>query len=557
MSVSIEQLEDWMRSIENEHLEFKEAKNQYDSEKLVKYCSALANEGGGKIVLGVTDRKPRRVVGTKAFSELNTIKAKLVEKLRLRIEVLTLNHPDGRVLVLEVPSRPIGTPIAYAGAYLMRAGEDLVPMTPDMLSRIFNEAGPDYSAETCRKATLGDLDSRAVESMREMWIRKSNNEALYNLSTEQLLVDTELLVDGELTYAALILLGTRKALGKYLPQSELIFEYRSSEASVPYQQRSEFREGFFLFDEKLWEVINLRNEIYHYQDNLFIGDIPTFDRRVVREALLNAVSHRDYRLGGSTFVRQFPSKLEIVSPGGLTPGVTPENILWKQAPRNRRIAEVFAKCGLVERSGQGTRLMFERSIRESKPRPDFSRTDNYEVFLTLYGEVQDQRFLRFFQEIGQETLSAFSTQDFLLVDFIHREQDIPPDLQNCLPKLLNLGVIESQGRGKNRKHFLSRRFYTSLGEKGEYTRKRGLDKETNKELLFKHIRDNKEGARFEELSQVLPSLSRSQIKRLMEELKTEERVHVIGKTRGARWYAGTRVSKDNAPRQLFTQEKRN
>lgn len=183
--------------------------------------------------------------------------------------------------------------------------------------------------------------------------------------------------------------------------------------------------------------------------------------------------------------------------------------------------------------------MFERSIRESKPRPDFSRTDDYEVFLTLRGEVQDPRFLQFFQNIGHETLSAFSTQDFLVVDFIHRDQPVPLDLQHCLPKLLDLGVIESQGRGKNRKYFLSRRFYVSLGEKGTYTRKRGLDRETNKELLLRHIEDSKaEGARFEELTQVLPALSRDQIQGLMKELKEEQRIHPVGRTKGARWHPG-------------------
>lgn len=263
----------------------KEAKNQYNTEKLIRYCSALANERGGNMVLGVTNRKPRRVVGTNAFADLNDVKAKLVERLRLRVEATVVEHPDGRVLVFEVPSRPIGMPIACDGAYLMRAGEDLVAMTPDQLGRIFDEAGPDFSAETRAKAALDDLDPRAVENMREMWVRKSGNEALYNLSTEQLLIDAELVVDGEVTYAALVLLGSRKALGKHLPQSEVIFEYRSSEASVPYQQRREFREGFFLFDEKLWNIIDARNEVYHYEDGLFVGDIPTFDRRVVREAL--------------------------------------------------------------------------------------------------------------------------------------------------------------------------------------------------------------------------------------------------------------------------------
>lgn len=537
MSVPVEKLENWMLGVEDEHLEFKEAKNQYSADKLIRYCSALANEGGGKMILGVTDRKPRRVVGTGAFDDLNSVKARLVDKLGLRIEATVVDHPDGRVLVFEVPSRPVGMPIACDGAYLMRAGEDLVAMTADRLKSIFDEAVPDYSAEICPGATLDDLDPAAIETLRTMWARKSGNEALHNLNVEQLLTDAELLVDGGVTYAALVLLGTHRALGRYLAQAEVIFEYRSSEASTPFQQRREFREGFFLFDEELWRAIDARNEVYQYEEGLFVGDVPTFDRRVVREGLLNAVSHRDYRRGGSTFVRQFPGKLEIQSPGGFVPGITAENILWKQAPRNRRIAEVFAKCGLVERSGQGARLMFERSIMEGKFRPDFSRTDDHEVFLTLHGEVQDERFLQFFQKVGQETLSTFSTQDFVVVDLIHREQPVPPDLQDRLPRLHELGVIESQGRGSNRTYFLSRRLYTALGKKGAYTRRRGLDKETNKALLLRHIEYSRdEGARFEELSQVLPSLSRDQIQGLMKELKGEGRIRVVGKTRAARWY---------------------
>ena len=117
----MEQLEDWMCGAEDEHLEFKEARNQYSTEKLIRYCSALANERGGNMVLGVTNRKPRRVVGTSAFADLSDIKAKLVERMRLRIEAMVLDHPDGRVLVFEVPSRPIGMPIACDGAYWMRA----------------------------------------------------------------------------------------------------------------------------------------------------------------------------------------------------------------------------------------------------------------------------------------------------------------------------------------------------------------------------------------------------------------------------------------------------
>jgi ATP-dependent DNA helicase RecG len=230
-----------------------------------------------------------------------------------------------------------------------------------------------------------------------MWINQSKNRALENLSAGQLLSDAELVKDGRVTYAALILLGSKAAVSNYLAQAEVIFEYRSSESSIPHQQRLEYREGFLAFLDDLWERINLRNEKLHYQDGLFILDVSVFNEIVVREAILNAVSHRDYRLPGSVFVKQYPRKLEIISPGGFPVGVSADNIIRKQSPRNRRVAEACARCGLVERSGQGADKMFEATIREGKPKPDFGGTDEYEVRLTLQGDIQNPRFLRFLE----------------------------------------------------------------------------------------------------------------------------------------------------------------
>jgi ATP-dependent DNA helicase RecG len=348
-----------------------------------------------------------------------------------------------------------------------------------------------------------------------------------------------LAVDGGVTYAALILLGTQQSLGRYLAPDEVIFEYRSSEASVAYQQRLEFRKGFLLFLDELWEAVNRRNDVQHFQDGLFVWDIPTFNEAAIREAILNAVAHRDYRLGGSVFVRQYPRKLEIVSPGGFPPGITPENILYRQAPRNRRIAEVFAKCGLVERSGQGVDRMFEACIKEGKPHPDFSRSDDYQVAVNLQGEIQDPQFLRFLEKVGKERLAAFTTQDLLVLDLVHREQSVPQDLKERLHRLAELGIVETVGRGKGTRYILSRQFYGFLGKKGVYTRKRGLDRETHKALLLRHIRDNtKDGSRLRDLLQVLPALSQSQIQKLLTELRKEGLVHSTGRTKASLWYPG-------------------
>jgi ATP-dependent DNA helicase RecG len=107
MSTALADLQRWMDAArESEHLEFKEAKNQYDTTKLMKYCVAIGNEGGGRLVLGVTDKSPRKVVGSQAFLNPTDIQNRILDKLGFRVDVEELTHPDGRVVIFHIPPSP-------------------------------------------------------------------------------------------------------------------------------------------------------------------------------------------------------------------------------------------------------------------------------------------------------------------------------------------------------------------------------------------------------------------------------------------------------------------
>ena len=138
MTISLEELQKLMNAMEGENLEFKEAKQSYQFDKLLRYCAALANEGGGRIILGVTDQRPRRIVGTNAFTQLERTRAGLMEKLRLKVDVDEIHSSGGRILVFTVPPRPMGVPIQADGIYWARLGDSLVPMTEDQLRGIFD-----------------------------------------------------------------------------------------------------------------------------------------------------------------------------------------------------------------------------------------------------------------------------------------------------------------------------------------------------------------------------------------------------------------------------------
>lgn len=537
MTTTPEQFQIYLNAPEGTRLEFKSAARGFQFDELVKYCVALANEGGGTILLGITDRRPRQVVGTQAFAESGRTEAGLFERLRRRIPVEEYRHEGKRVLIVHVPSRNPGEAWQFEGRFLMRAGDALVGMTSEQLRLIHAEGEPDFSAQICAAAKPGDLDPRAVAEFRARWAKKSGNPRLLKESEAQTLTDAELMTDGQLTYAALILCGSRAALGRHLAAAEVIFEYRSGESAGPAQERQEFREGLLCFHDRLWECINKRNDRQSYQDGFFRYELPTFDELPVREALLNAVCHRDYRAIGSVFVRQFARRLEVISPGGFPSGVTAENILEQQQPRNRRLAEAFAKCGLVERAGQGMNLIYEQAILHSKPLPDFTGTSAHEVRLALHGTITNPAFVRFLEKLGPERLAVFTTADLLVLDHLQHGRAVPPALRGRLPGLIEAGIVETVGRGGGTRHLLSKGFYEELGQKGTYTRKRGLDRETNKALLLKHIRDNEEtGSPLAELQQVLPNLSESLVQRLLGELRDEGKVSLRGHRRWAKWF---------------------
>jgi len=426
---------------ESEHLEFKEAKNRYDFEEMVKYCCALANRGGGKFVLGISDKRPRKVVGSSAFEQPEQTRRALMDRLRIGVDFRAYDSEGKRVLVFEIASRPIGLPVAIKGVAWWREGDSLIPMPEEVRHRIYMESGHDFSADICVGAVIGDLDSLAIETFRTIWAEHSKNTRIEAMSAEQLLRDAAVITDGGITNAALILFGKHESLRKFLPHTEIIFEYRSFESAGPANQREDLRKGFFGCFDRIWELVNLRNDKQHYQKKFQLLPIDTFNERVVREAVLNAVSHRDYQMSGSIFVRQYQTRLVVESPGGFPKGITVDNILDKHAPRNRLIADVFQLCGIVERAGQGMNLIFEMAVKEAKPLPNFKGSDAYFTKLTLEGKVFSEKALAFIKKTDEKILLSMSTEDYLLLARFFTLEAGEYVKHDEFDSLINLGLV--------------------------------------------------------------------------------------------------------------------
>lgn len=519
---------------EDEGLEFKHAANSFNKDKLCEYVSAIANSGGGSLILGVSDAPPRKILGTAAFPDLPGLRDHVYIAIHWKIETTEFT-PDGkRILVVSTNAAPRGRPVGFGGKFYQRTGGSLRAMGADELRTALTGATLDFSSDLCPGAGLSDLDQSAIDRFRDLWTQREPIIAGHGWTDAQLLEAAELTIDGAMTNAGLILLGSERALARRLAHAELVFEYRAREADIGFAERREFRAGLLLWLDEAWDRINARNTVQQLRMGLFREDIIAFDENALREAILNAVCHRDYEDPSSCWIKMYPSRIEVVSPGGFPRGVTPDNILDRQNPRNRRLAEALKRCGLVERSGQGADLMFRRCIETSKPLPDFSRSDAHAVVLELQGEAADPAFIRFLEELGEERQHAFTTADLLVLDLARRGQAIPALLKPRAALLVDAGALERTGRGK---FILSQRYRAFAGEKPQYTREKGLARGAEKALLRQHLEQaGKAGAAMAELMQVLPGRSRDYVKTRLEELRADGAAEVRGKLKQARWH---------------------
>jgi len=425
------------------------------------YVSAIANEGGGYLVFGIKEASPHEVCGSQAFERKEgKLEQDVYRDLKIRIKTETLFDNGKRVLIIKIPSRPIGKVLYFDDVPLMRVGESLTRMSDEMYFSILREQEPDFSVKICEGLTFEDLDIEAITVMKERYATKQENPAFRTLPDLQVLTDLELIENGKFNYAALLLLGTRKALRKYLPNAAVTVEYRLNHSMIPYTARREFQEPLFTAIDKIWDYINqpASNPLLHFQNRFNIYDIKSFNEAVVREAVINSCVHRSYDFPDDVFIKQYPDELIITNAGGFPAGVSKENILTiNSRPRSKRLSEVLQKTGFIERSGQGVDKMFSLCIMESKPLPDYSNTDATQVDLRLKAEITDGAFYLFVNKVQSERKDELNVFELLTLDKVRR--GISTGLHEVsVEKLLREGLIKSQSSA-DRKYVLGDLYY--------------------------------------------------------------------------------------------------
>ncbi len=374
MSTTPDQINLWRGALsEHQRLEFKEAKTQFDFRTLCKYCVALANEGGGNLLFGVADIPPRSVVGTTAVNNPVGMTEKLFQTLGFRVDVEAVNHPDGRVVVFHIPSRPRGTAYHLEGTYFMRSGEELVPMSEDQLRRIFAEGEPDWLEEYSQTGldaaqVVKLLDTQGFFELLKLPYPTEQRGVLDRLQQERL-VD---FVGGNFSIRRLGALLLAKHLQDFPDIS------RKAPRVVVYNGNSKMdtkldQPGVKGYATGFQELVHFimsqlpQNEIIVDALRKEVKLVPEI---AIRELVANALIHQDFRVtGASVMVEIYSGRVEISNPG--EPVVPVDRFIDGYQARNERLADLMRRFAICEEKGSGVDKVIQAIELHQLPAPDF------------------------------------------------------------------------------------------------------------------------------------------------------------------------------------------
>lgn len=480
-----------------------------DMRVAIEYAACFANAQGGVIVFGVADRTRTRAAaihGAKGY-KLDTWRRDIYDHTRpnltVSVEELTVPEGTGKLLVVRVApgsDPPYGT---MQGAFKQRVGKNCMPMDPRAFARTRISTGAvDWSGEPAEGVDRSDLDPVEIARARNVLRRFRPQSELLNVNDDALLIGLGAVRKKRVTRAGLLLFGREPLLVEHCPQHQVHYVYQPTETRVA--RNDSHRIGLLHTLERIEQVFTSpANPEQELSSGLFKLRIPAFPVEVVREAVLNAVTHRDYSDPGEVLLRHTPRQLVVTSPGGFLAGITPQNILRHEpVARNRLLAEMFEKLGLVERAGIGRRRIFIPLLEYGKRVPEYE-SDGSRVTLHLFDGTFDERMALLVakwrgegREIDLDGLLVLTfMKEQAFIDARAAAELLQLSLQDARAVLDYLaqpktGILERRGKTKAATYHLTKAVARDLLSKAAYTANKGLAPIRYREMVRAFVEDH-------------------------------------------------------------------
>ena len=531
---------------ENEVVEFKRAGNDYDTNKIGEYFSALANEANLRnverawLVFGV-DNKTRSVVGSdyrRDHERLHSLKMQIAADTEPSItfrDIHELQAPQGRVVLFEIPAAPMGMPISWKGHYYSRAGESLTSLGLDKQDEIRRQMGAtDWSAQVVQGATLAHLDASALSRARESFARKYANrfapDEVMRWTDSTFLDRAKLTQDGLITRATLLLLGKDESAYLLSPHpAQMTWKLEGAERA--YQH---FGPPFLLNTTALYQKIrNIQLRILP-DDQLLAIELAKYDQKIVLEALHNCIAHQDYTRNGRIIVTEQPDRLIFENEGAFFEGMPTDYSLGTKTPRRYRnpfLAQAMAELNMIDTMGYGIYEMYRGQALRYFPMPDYDLSEPQVVKMTIHGSIVDPAYSRL---LIQKT--DLSLQEIFALDRVQKK--LPLD-EAMVKHLRRANLIE----GHKPNLHVSATVASATATKADYIRTRAQDDEFYAKLITDYLVKFGTASRKEIDTLLLGKLSdalddgqkESKIGNLLTHMRQADRIENTGSRKAPQW----------------------
>jgi ATP-dependent DNA helicase RecG len=535
-------------------VEFKgEGRERFNDRDLVEAVVCLANGSGGVLIVGVEDdgtvtgARPRHESGRTDLLRVQALIANMTQP-PLSAVASTVQVSGRDVLVIEVPDSPrvVGT---TRGTYVRRAitGDGRPTCVPyhahEMLAHEVDRGAVDWAALRVGSAEWSDLDPLEFERLRQMTATAASgsDRVLGTLSDREIASALGLAGrDGEVTTGALLMFGRGDALRRFLPTHEAAFQVlRGLEVEV-----NDFLPFPLLrLAEEMLARFRVRNSESEVDFGLLRVAVSAYSETAFREALANALVHRDYTRPGAIHVQWSEEQLEISSPGGFPSGIRLDNLLVAPPhPRSPLLADAFKRAGLVERTGRGINRMFAEQLRVGRSAPDYGRSSDAHVVAVLPGGPANLAMTKWVLEQESQQGAPLRLSELQVLAELMRErratttelasliQRTEAETRSLLTRMVERGWIEARGDGKGRTWHLSAAVYRVLDAPAGYVRVRGFEPLQQEQMILQFI--DAHGRITRNQAADLCSLSPDQASRLLRRLTAEGKLERQGERKG-------------------------
>lgn len=446
-----------------------------DFDEIAKDCVAFANRDGGHLVIGIEDNLEYPDPSQRIPEDLKDSVVKRINERTINVAIvpsIVRAENGGEYLDLEVLRSAVSIASTTKGGYYIRDNDESKPIAPEELLRAITDK-PSFSWETkvtlkykvdqCDKEKLTNLVRKISSSDRvSSFVKEKETEDLLEYYS---LVDE----NGYMTNLGVLWLGTQPQRARllYSPTVQYI-KYDTGGNKVFKRVWNDYALNPDELLTEIWNSVPDWKESNEVCDGLWRKEIPAYDEKVVREVLCNAIAHRPYTTRGDVFINIFPDRMEIVNPGRLPLGVTPDNILRTTVKRNTELSRLFFALHIMEGEGSGYDLMYETQLSLGKSIPIVKEGDD-SVSVTIERKIVSKNASRVYDYLQHAYPEVFSYQKAMIAfGLILQEEIISSEalskrlqlrqadrLRSFVDILCAKNIVLTRGRGKGTKYYVN------------------------------------------------------------------------------------------------------